>query len=220
MTASLRPTLVALFVTFHFVCIGIYLLPFPPRMDEKTLAMPDVRDEVNRAVRLLAQLGLVSDAQAEGRAQVLNAVRRYEGVHRPLRQLARLYLEPTGSVQTWNMFGGTPPRRPRVVQVEIQPRNASDFQLYLDGRWGTLGDQTFNFRHRKAQERLSVDGRRRERVEYARYWAQRWNQRHPEAPAQAVRLSFLELTTPPARDLQHGKPSPDPRVLLPFTVRL
>lgn len=220
MMLRLRPQLVALFVTFHFLCIGIYLLPFPPRMDAKTLAMPDVRDEIHRVVQFFQQVGLLSPASGEAHAQLLGWVRRYEAVHQPMRQLARLYLEPIGSVQTWNMFGGTPPRRPRVILVEIQPQNTSGFQLYLDGRWGTSGDETFNFRHRKAQERLSVDGRKRERTEYARYWATRWNQAHPDQPAQAVRISFLELQTPPARAVQAGKPPVPPRVLLPFVVRL
>lgn len=208
---ALKPHLVAVLITAHFLCILLHLLPYPPRLDQKSLELPDVRAEIDYFVNGLHSLLHYQGSHASLKRDLIDFVREYNRQHEKVRSIVRLYLEPTGQIQTWNMFGGTPPRHPRVVMVKIRPVHQADWIQFQDGRWGTLTDETTNFRHRKAQERLSVPGRKKQRIEYAQYQARLWNQRHPESPAAAVDLYFLELSTPRAQDVQRGVAAPAPR---------
>lgn len=208
---SLKPHLIAVLITAHLLCVFLHLLPYPPRLDQKSLDLPDVRNEIDYFVNGLHSLLQYKGSHASLKRDLIDFVREYNRQHEKVRSIVRLYLEPTGQIQTWNMFGGTPPRHPRVMMVKIRPVHQSDWIPFQDGRWGTYTDETSNFRHRKAQERLSLSGRKKQRIEYAQYQARLWNQLHPDTPAAAVDLYFLELSTPRAQDVQRDVAPPPPR---------
>ena len=108
------------------------------------------------------------------------------------------------------MFGGTPPRFPLVLVVEVRPQGEDDYVLFQDLRWGTADSAALNFRHRKVHEALGARASRREWNAYATYWARRWDETHPERQARKVRLSFTRLTTPPPGQVRAGNPDRRP----------
>lgn len=209
--ASWKPSAVALFVTMHLMCIILYLLPYPPRMDAATLALPDVREELDRFVSTIEDTFHPNMPRTELRNSLIQWVREYSTAHEQIRRVIRWYLAPTGQLQSWNMFGGTPPRRPRVVMADVQTLPGGPFEPFLDGRWGTEADAHFSFRHRKAQERLSVPGHKKERAEYAQYISRMWNDAHPDRPALAVRLYFYQLQTRSISQIRAGKAAEAPK---------
>ena len=85
-----------------------------------------------------------------------------------------------------------------------------DFVLFQDLNRGTADSAAMNFRHRKVQENLAAWGELPAWNEYAQYWARRWNERHPDRPAGAVRQSVTRLTTPPPERVRAGDPDRHP----------
>src|ERR1051326_4964312 len=47
---AVRQNAVALFATFHIVCVFVYALPDPPGLDNATLNQPEVRAELDDAM--------------------------------------------------------------------------------------------------------------------------------------------------------------------------
>src|SRR5438067_1178384 len=118
---TLRRNAVALFVTFHIICVLICALPRPPSTDANKLEDPEVKGEMQR-------LGF-SDEQ---RRVLLQLVVNYTRSMNKGEHWLKWYLVPTGTQQTWNMFGGTPPRYPLVFVVEVQPEGESGYLLFQD----------------------------------------------------------------------------------------
>lgn len=197
-----RAHLAAAFVTWHLLAVVVYILPYPPMFDEKTLRMPDVQQELEKMFTVMHRVAPIWKDPQETQAQVLKWVRVYMDVYFKVRKPFEAYLEMVGSTQTWNMFGGTPPKYPRLLMVEVKPRGAAAYVPYRDYHWGTREHAAADFRDFKVHEILSMGGWERSRAWYAGWHARQWNREHPEAPAESIHLYFLQLTTPPPDELR------------------
>jgi hypothetical protein len=204
----------AVFVTFHLACVLLYALPRPPALDDAALKHREVKAELEQSFNALHRLIPWRSSPQEMQEDVIRLVRGYAKVTDDIRGVISPYLEAAGSTQSWHMFGGTPPRFPLVFVVEVQPRGEKDFVLFQDLRWGTADSKALNFRHRKAQELMSFFGSERDRDAYAAWWAQRWDERHPDRPALKVRLSYLRLTTPAPEEVRRGHTDRRPELVL------
>jgi hypothetical protein len=173
------------FVTFHIAAVVASALPRPPTADDAILEHPEVKAEF--------ESGGLTEQQAR---DLLALARQYVAATDRARDVVLPYLRLTGSAQGWHMFGGTPPRFPLVFVVEVRPRGESGYVLFQDLNWGTADSAAMNFRHRKVHENLAAWAGTSAWDDYARYWARRWNERHPDRPAGSVRLSVTRLTTP------------------------
>ena len=193
-------------------------MPRPPTLSDEILEHPEVKAELEHSFDTLHRLIPWRQSPRQMRDDVFRAVRGYTQVTDDIRAVIAPYLEAAGSTQSWHMFGGTPPRFPLVFVVEVQPRGEDDFVLFQDLNWGTTDSKALNFRHRKAQELLSVFAGRQDKDAYAAYWARRWDERHPEWPAVRVRLSYLRLTTPSAEEVRHGHADRRPEAVVPAHV--
>jgi hypothetical protein len=213
---SWRAHAIALFVTFHIVCVFLYALPSPPGLSEQILDHPEVKAELDHSFGVLHRLVPWRDSPEAMRDDVFRVVLAYDRALGRVRGRIDPYLETVGSTLSWHMFGGTPPRFPLVFVVEVWPEGGDDFVLFQDLHWGTADSRALNFRHRKVQELLSTDDGTADWSAYAAYWARRWDERHPDRPARRVRLSFLRLRTPLPGTVRSGdndrrpEPVPDP----------
>jgi len=179
-------------------------------VDDRALAHPEVAAELDRFVGT----GALRD-------RVIGWIRAYHDVHGRVTGLTDTVLEPIGAQQTWLMFAGTPPRRPRVMVVEVRPQGEEAYEVFRDGRqWGTGASVGFDYRHRKVQNKLSIRGSPRAREAYARYWADRWNEAQPDRPAAAVRLSYAQLTTRTPAQVRAGRESRPEKTVLSFVLEL
>jgi hypothetical protein len=203
-----RQHLVALFVTFHIVCVLIYALPRPPAVDDAILEHPEVKAELANWPSWLA--GRYRD--------LLAVVRGYTRVTDAARRRVTTYVELIGSTQSWHMFGGTPPRFPLVFVVEVWPEGGREFMLYQDLNWGTPDSRAMNFRHRKVHENLAAWEGKRMWSAYAAYWARLWDDTHPDHPARWVRLSCTRLTTPLPQEVRAGDTDRHPETGLQSSV--
>ncbi len=200
-----RQHTVALFVTFHLVCVFLYALPSPPVLTKEILDHPEVKAELDHSFGVLHGLVPWRDTPDAMRDDVFRAVLAYERFTGRLRARVAPYLETVGSTQSWFMFGGTPPRFPLVFVVEVQPRGEEDYVLFQDLHWGTPDSRLMNFRHRKTHELLNMQRPGSpDWVAYAAYWARRWDEAHPDRPARRVRLSYDRLTTPAPERVRAG----------------
>jgi hypothetical protein len=136
--------------------------------------------------------------------KVIGYVRTYMDLYFEGRKIFEPYLEATGSTQSWNLFAGTPPKYPQVMQVEVFAPGSNGWQLFQDFSWGTPEFEATPFRHYEVHLNLIAPGWDRHRQWYANYWARRWNQQNPTRRAQYVRLSYLRLTTPSAEQVRAG----------------
>jgi hypothetical protein len=200
-----RQHLVALFVTFHIICVSLSALPNPPGLDNATLAQPEVRAELDDAATRVHNWIAWRDTPREQMDDLLVVARGYKRFADAAQARAATYLDLIDSTQSWHMFGGTPPRFPLVVLVEVRPENEKDFILFQDLRWGTSDSSAMNFRHRKVHENLYFHEGMSVGTIYAAYWARRWDAAHPERPAKVVRLVYLKLTTPSPDEVRAGK---------------
>lgn len=199
-----RAWLAAAFCTFHLFATLLYVLPYPPYFDAASLAHPEARDELTRLFGLLHSIAPVMKDPKELQDRVLGMVRVYTDTYFKVRKVVEPYIDAAGISQSWNMFGGTPPRYPRVFMVDIQPVGQASFENFQDFHWDTPSTLSTHFRHRKAQEILSLSGWDRQRDDYANWWARRWNAQHPDRPAEKVRLYYWQLTTPPPEAVRAG----------------
>jgi hypothetical protein len=201
---------ITVFVTFHLTCVVIEVLPYPLYTEGAILQHPEVAAELDTSTRALHRLLPYRDSPREIQDDLLSVAGMYARGAARGRALVEPYLNLVGSTQIWNMFGGTPPRFPLVFVVEVRPRGADHFILFQDLNWGTADSAALNFRHRKAQEGLSLGG---DRDAYAAYWARRWDRLHPDRPAEEIRLSYLQLHTPRPAEVRRGEtdrhPAPD-----------
>jgi hypothetical protein len=211
----LRRHLVALFVTFHIACVVVYALPRPPAVEGAILDDPEVRTELLTTAEAIHSCVPWRDTAEEQLQDLLAFARGYTTATDRARAVITPYLRLADSTQSWHMFGGTPPRFPLVLEVEVRPEKESQYILYQDLRWGTEDSAAMNFRHRKVHENLAFWGSGASKDAYARYWALRWDEEHPGRPAAAVRLSFTRLTTPSPERVRNGdagrKPDPGTR---------
>ncbi len=199
----LRRQAVALFVTFHIVCVVIIALPAPPSTSDAILEHPEVKAELE------SWRELVGDEVVK---QVFQFVRAYARWTDAAKKIVTPYLELAGSApQNWHMFGGTPPRFPLVFVVEVKPIDEAAYVLYQDLNWGTADSAGMNFRHRKVHENLCAWESGVMWDHYARYWADRWDGEHPDRPADVVRLSATQLTTPPPEQVRAGNADRQPK---------
>lgn len=183
---------------FHFLCVFIYILPYPPYFDDRTLRMPEIQEEMGRFFGDVHRTIPVMDSPQELQAFTVKWLKQYMEVYfRVRRWFAEPYLELAGATQSWNMFGGTPPRKPKALLVLVRPRGEQDYELYRDFRWGTADHDEADFRHFKTHEILSMGGWDHQRQWYAEYWGQLWNHTHPDRPAEVVRMTYVMFTTPP-----------------------
>jgi hypothetical protein len=180
---------------------------------------PEVRNELALLFGTLHKMFPAEKSPEALQDRVMGYVRIYTNGYFSVRRVFEPYLEATGSTQSWNMFGGTPPRRPMVLMVEIKPRDEKDYVLYRDFNWGTAEAKQLNFRHRKTHEILGFGGWDRQREQYADYWARAWSREQPGRPAEWVRLYYLQLTTPTAERLRAGDRRRNPRRVQDFTWR-
>jgi hypothetical protein len=199
----LRRQALALFVTFHIVCVLIIAAPKPPATGPEILQHPEVKAEFKLWIDLFGQEFVES---------VLVFARDYTHAVSSAQRRVNPYLELAGSTQSWHMFGGTPPRFPLVFVVEIKPKGEHDYVLYQDLNWGTTDSAAMNFRHRKVHENLCAWEGDDMWEHYARYWADRWDREHADRPTASVRLSAIQLTTPLPEEVRAGtadrKPKP------------
>jgi len=208
-TARWKDHVIAVLVTVHLGMIAVNAIPSPPRMDKAALAHPEVDAELDR---------FFGDGPLRERA--ISTVQRYDRWHRRTTKITRKWLRPIGSEQGWTMFAGTPPRKPRVMLVQVRLAGSDAFAVWGDGRiWGT-GEPGFDFRHRKAQNKLSIRGSKTARKAYTRWWGEEWNRQFPDRPATEVRTSYAQITTRTAARVRAGKAAPEPTILLQHTVEL
>jgi hypothetical protein len=205
----LRRQAVALFVTFHIVCVIIIALPSPPATSDDILEHPEVKAEMQAAIDVFGK---------DFVEQVLQFVRAYTRWTNSAKSRVNPYLEIAGSTQSWHMFGGTPPRFPLVFVVEVKPKGEKSYVLYQDLQWGTRDSAAMNFRHRKVHEALCAWEGDFMWDQYARYWADRWDVEHPERPVQSVRLSATQWTTPLPEDVRAGNADRKPKTGLEVHV--
>jgi hypothetical protein len=204
----------ALFVSFHIVCVFICALPSPPvSVDEEILKDPEVKAELDASFGTLHSWVGWRDTPEEIRDDVFAVVRAYTRGLDWARAWTTPYLEATGSLQGWHMFGGTPPRSPLVFVVRVQPEGEKEMVLFQDLRWGTADSAAMNFRHRKAHEILYVYCGPGEWSAYAAFWARLWDRKHPDRPARRVELTYLRMHTPAPEDIRGGDPDRHPEVV-------
>jgi hypothetical protein len=194
-------------------------LPRPPALSDEILEHPEVKAELEHSFHTLHRLIPWRDSPRQMQDDVIRVVRQYTRITDNIRGVISPYLEAAGSTQSWHMFGGTPPRFPLVFVVEVLPRGEKEYVLFQDLRWGTADSKALNFRHRKAQELLSIDSswwdpRAGSTHAYAAWWARRWDERHPERLAWKVRLSYLRLTTPAPEEVRRGHAERHPELVL------
>jgi hypothetical protein len=199
-----KQKLLAVFVTWHLAAVIVYVLPYPQYFDENTLNRPESREELHRLFSTLKPFAPWWQTEQEMQTKVLGYVQSYMNGYFAARKVFEPYLEITGSTQMWNMFAGTPPRRPLVFMVDVFPRGERAWVPFQDMNWGTQDFKNIHFRHFEAQGNLSAPGWEQHRAWYAQYWARRWNQRHPSRRAQFVRLYYLRLTTPRPERVRAG----------------
>lgn len=192
----------AAFVTFHLVVVLLQLLPNPPRLDDRALRMPDVRTELARVSTTVARWTGRSGDEDAVQDELIAAVRAWDGVVDGIQSGTRLYLEPIGSVQRWNMFGGNARTFPRLLQVDVLPEGETEPVRVVDHRWGRIPAV---HRHRKVARGLSAPGHRRQREAYAAWHARQWDLAHPDRPAAEVHLWYDETRTPPASRADRGR---------------
>jgi hypothetical protein len=207
---SWRRHLAALFVTFHIVCVLIYVLPRPPALDDDVLDMPEVKVELDASVGAVNRQLHLRETDDDLVRDLFGLVRAYVEATNYARRYVTPYLELIDCTQSWNMFGGTPPRFPLVLMVDVKPAGEKDFVAYQDLSWGTPGSRALNFRHRKVHENLYFWRGWQDWDDYAAWWARRWDEQHPERPAGAVRLWFLRLKTPSAQQVRAGQSDRQP----------
>lgn len=195
--------LIALFVPLHLFVVVLHLIPTPPRTDAAALAIPEVAQEIDRAVRIAQSTGLYDGTDLELRADLIAAIREYRRIHRDATSFTRTYLRPLGSLQSWNMFGGNAKQHPKVMMAAIRPEGAERFELFQDGRWD--GTHVVH-RHRKVRRNLSLSGRTPRREQYSDWLARTWNEAHPDRPAERVRTYYLVRHTQSAADVRSGAP--------------
>lgn len=200
-----RQHLVAVFVTFHIVCVLLYALPRPPAVHDAILEHPEVKAELEALPLTDPQIRFL-----------IGLARHYTRATDVARRRVTPYLDLIDSTQSWHMFGGTPPRYPLVMMVDVRPRGESAFVPFQDLNWGTPEARALNFRHFKVHENLHAWEPPSSWDAYAAYWARRWDERHPDRRALAVRLWFLRLTTPSAKEVRSlggadRQPEPDPK---------
>ena len=196
-----RAHLAAAFFTWHLLSVLVYIVPYPPYLDEHTLGLPDVKEELRLFFTAVHRVAPVWKDPQETQEEALKLLRVYTDGYFRVRKPFEAYLEAVGSTQTWNMFGGSPPKRPRLLMVEIRPKGADAYVPYKDFHWGTSEHAAADFRDFKVHEILSMGGWERQRAAYAAWFARGWNVEHPEAPASSVHFYYLELTTPPPAEL-------------------
>src|SRR5438045_1198671 len=108
---ALRQNAVALFATFHIVCVFVYgALPNPPGLDDATLAQPEVRAELDDAMNRVPDWLVWRPTRKQMLEDLLGVARSYERFTGRARRLVTPYLDLIDSTQSWHMFGGTPPR--------------------------------------------------------------------------------------------------------------
>jgi hypothetical protein len=197
---SWRDWLLTAFVTFHIVCVTLYALPRPPGGWESQLEHPEVKGELEKLHDAIPWRNTARE-QKEDLVAVTRACVHFTN---RMRRLAEPYLMAVGSDQAWHMFGGTPPRSPLLLVVEVRPEGEVQFQLFQDLRWGTADSAAMNFRHRKVHEHLGVTSSAVVWRAYAEYWKRRWDALHPADPARQVRLSFTRLHTLPPEEVRAG----------------
>jgi hypothetical protein len=209
-----RAHLLGAFLAWHFLSVFVYILPYPPHFDERALKLPDVQEELGHLFTVVHRVAPIWKDPRETQDEVLKLLRAYMDIYFKVRRPFEMYLELVGSTQSWNMFGGTPPKHPRLLMVEVKPRGSNSFVPFRDFHWGTPEHSAANFRDFKVHEILAMGGWERSRAWYAGWHARLWNREHPQQPAQAVHLYYLELTTPPPAELRsspdrHPKPVED-----------
>jgi hypothetical protein len=195
---------VAVYATFHIACVTLYALPRAPAVDDAILEHPEVKAELEVSLGKIHDLFPWRDTAEEQLRDLLGVVRTYQTATDHGRRLVTPYLNLIASTQSWHMFGGTPPRYPLVFVVEVKPANEREYVLFQDLNWGTPDSAAMNFRHRKVHENLAAWEPEWSWDQYARYWARRWDELHPENPARGVRLSVRRLTTPTPGQVRAG----------------
>lgn len=191
----------AAWFTFHWLCVFIYILPYPPYFDDRTLNIPEVKAELGRFFGGLQRVVPLYKDAAELQANTLRLVRWYMGGYYEVRRwFAEPYLDAAGSTQSWNMFGGSPPRYPKALMVEVRPVGENRYVPFQDFRWGTADHARATFRDFKAHEVLSLVGWDRQREWYADHLGRLWTAQHPDRPAEQVKLYYIQYTTPEARE--------------------
>lgn len=186
---------------FHWLCVFIFIVPYPPHLDERTLNMPEVKEELGRFFANAQHYFPLYSSADELRAETMKFLRVYtDGYFAVRRWFAEPYLEWVGSTQSWNMFGGSPPRRPKSLMVEVRAAGEAAFIPFKDHRWGTADHDAANFRDFKTHEVLGLAGWDRQREWYADHWGREWNAAHPDRPADEVKMYYIQYTTPPARE--------------------
>ncbi len=199
-----KERLLAWFVTWHLVAVIIYVAPYPPALDDVALSRPENQEEMQLLFRNLRPFTPWWHSEQEVQTNVLRIARGYTSAYFLVRSLFEPYLDLTGSTQTWNMFGGTPPRYPSVFMAEILPRGESQWVLFQDMNWGSDTYKAIHYRHFETQGNMSAGGWDKHREWYAMYWARRWNALHPDRPAGWVKTYYLRLTTPSAESVRRG----------------
>ena len=195
---------VAVLVAWHMLAVLVFILPYPPYFDDRTLRTKEVQEEMALLFGTVHKVAPIWKDAQETQTRVLALVRTYMDVYFKARKPFESYLEAVGSTQSWNMFGGTPPRYPKVLMVEIKPRGEAAYAPYKDHRWGTPEHAQANFRDFKVHEVLGIGGWDRQREWYANWWARQWNAEHPDRPAEMVHFYYWQLTTPPAEAVRAG----------------
>jgi hypothetical protein len=199
-----RRRFVALLVTLHLACVTLYALPRPPTLDPATLEEPEVKTELLTSARAIHSLLPWRDTAEEQLEDLLAVARAYTTATDRARDLVTPYLRFVDSTQSWHMFGGTPPRYPLILAVEVSTTAESEYVLYQDLNWGTGDSSAMNFRHRKVHENLAFWERSASWDAYAAYWARRWDDENPNRQAASVRLSLTRLTTPSPEQVRNG----------------
>src|SRR5262249_42400393 len=92
-----RQHLVAVFVTFHIVCVTLTALPRPPSVDEAVFQHHEVKAELEALPFSEKQIRFLIDL-----------TRDYFRFTEAARRLVRPYVRLIDSDQSWHMFGGTP----------------------------------------------------------------------------------------------------------------
>jgi hypothetical protein len=203
-TFTWKEKLLALFVTWHLVAVIVYVLPYPPYLDDESLRRPDSIEEMHILFGSLYPFFPWWETEQEMQTEVIAAARAYVDGYFKVRKVFEPYLEATGSTQTWNLFAGTPPKYPMVFMVDIFPEGGKEWVPFQDMNWGTPTYNATHFRHFEVMGHLAGPGWRHEREWYGNYWARRWNQLHPTRPARWVRFYYQRLTTPSAAQVQAG----------------
>jgi hypothetical protein len=200
LAARALPHAVAVFVSVHLTAVLVDVVPYPTRRSNAIDKVTDAREEVDRILRAAHDFLGKPGAFREFRRRALKLTDAYGAGVATARSVVSPYLGTVGSSQRWNMFAGVPPRHPIVATLEVLRCDAADdddFEIWLDGHAGAPGDRAFDFRERKAQETLYLAPEKARR-DYARHWLERFRREHPDESISALRLRYVETTTPPA----------------------